>query len=305
MDVLGMKLFPPSDNLTRRTLVEVVICIAIVVAIATAISYFHVSMSLQTQTLEQLEDYIVQRGLRESTLFQLAEANLRTFTRGYAQRLTAMQEVDPQPRFSKLFIRRADGSLRLREDLFENYGITGVIGKQTVLTPDLRRRLVLGFDMLIQYGPAWRNRFVNLYLTTPEKATLMFWPGKPWGLKTQSWKVIAKLPAYGSVDEAFVIDEASQDKLRASTWSNPYYDDAVNDWVSSTSRPLELNRSSVRMGASSIATPHRCNQAPVSTTAGCGPIGISPKSNVRSKSCAKPKRRLRPPIMPRVNFWLI
>jgi PAS domain S-box-containing protein len=241
MDVLDMKLFTHSDSLIRRTLIKVAIRIAIVVAIATAISYFHVSMSLQTQTLEQLEDYIVQRGLRESTLFQLAEANLRTFTRDYTQRLAAMREVDPQPRFSELFIRQADGSLRLREDLFENYDITGVIGKQTPLTPDLRRRLVLGFEMLMQYGPAWRNRFVNLYLTTPEHAILMFWPGKPWGLKAHSWEIIDKFTTHGSVDEVFAIDDESQDKQRESTWSNPYYDDALNDWVLSASEPLKVD----------------------------------------------------------------
>jgi PAS domain S-box-containing protein len=244
-----MKLFTSSDSLTRRTLVKVAIRTAIVVAIATGISYFYVSMSLQTQTLEQLEDYIVQRGLRESTLFQLTEANLRTFTRDYAQRLAAVQKVDPQPRFSELFIRQADGSLRLREDLFENYGITGAIGKQTPLTPDLRRRLVLGFEMLMQYGPAWRNRFVNLYLTTPENATLMFWPGRSWGLKAHSWEIIAKRSTHGSVDERFVIDDESQDKQRESTWSTPHYDDAVNDWVLSTSKPLKLNgRSLISVG---------------------------------------------------------
>lgn len=241
MGMPGMKWIMPSYGLTRRTLTKVAIRIAVVVAVATAISYWHVSMSLQQQTLEQLEKYIVQRGLRESALFQLAGANLRTFSQDYAQRLASLQDSDPQARFAELFSRHEDGNLRLGEDIYDEYGITGVIGKHTALDADLRRRLVLGFEMLAQYGPAWRNRFVNLYLTTPENAILMFWPGKPWGLRARSWEVIAKLPYHSAVDEVVVVDDEGQQKQRESIWSNPYYDYAVNDWVLSTTEPLNLN----------------------------------------------------------------
>ncbi|MBK8508237.1 MAG: hypothetical protein IPL51_06185, partial [Candidatus Competibacteraceae bacterium] len=55
------------------------------------------------------------------------------------------------------------------------------IGKYVDLDLNLQQRLVIGYEMLRQYGPAWQNRFTNLYITTPEHAILIFWPGKPWG----------------------------------------------------------------------------------------------------------------------------
>lgn len=161
-----------SPTLTRQILVRVAIRIAIVIVIATVIGYFHVSSSLQRQALAQLKEYIQQRGVRESSIFVLAEDNLRAFARDYTRRLNELGDTDCKTRFGELFITRADGTTRLREELFDTHKVTGVIGKQVHVDADLRRRLVLGFDMLSAYGPAWRNRFVNLYITTPENAIL-------------------------------------------------------------------------------------------------------------------------------------
>ena len=231
----------PSSTLSRRTLIKVTIRIALVTAVATIISYFHVSLSLQTQTLEQLQKYIDQRGLRESALFRLAEDNLHTFARDYARRYRIQENADLEARFDALFIRHEDASLRLHEQYYERYGITGIIGKQIDLSTDLRRRLVLGFDMLVQYGPAWQNRFVNLYLVTPENAILMYWPGRPWGQMANSWEVTAKLGlTTPGEDVVVVIDGQSEPLPSQSNWSSPYFDYAVNDWVLTNHEPINL-----------------------------------------------------------------
>ena len=158
------------------------IWITAIVTVATVISYFHVKHNLQTQTLEQLQRYVQEWGARESAIFVLAQDNLRTFAQDYAKRLENFDGIDPQTRFGELFAEREDGSTRLRDFFFEKSDITGVIGKYVNFDAELRRRLVIGYDLLAQYGPAWRQRFVNLYITTPEHGILIYWPGKPWGL---------------------------------------------------------------------------------------------------------------------------
>ena len=146
-----MNASPPVPSLTRKTLIKVAIRIAMVVAIATVISYLHVRSSLQRQALEQLGEYVEQRGMRESSIPLLAEDNLRLFTQDYARRLSVLGEVDPKVRFAELFRESEDGNIRLREKFFADYSITGVIGKQVDINADFRRRLVVGFEMLARY----------------------------------------------------------------------------------------------------------------------------------------------------------
>ncbi|NJN45482.1 MAG: response regulator [Candidatus Competibacteraceae bacterium] len=232
---------PPRRSLMRQTLIQMAVRIAIVVAVATVISYFHVSNSLQVQALEQLRNYIEQRGMRESNLFLWARDNLLTFKEEYARRLVELGESDPQTRFDDLFVKYPDGSLRLQEDLFEQHSVTGIIGKYAAIDAAQRRQLVTAFDMLAQYGPAWQNRFVNLYITTLENAVLMFWPGEPWGLRANSWEVYAKLTLHNSSDDpVLVLDDNSGE--RAAIWSDLYFDYAVNDWMVSGAEPINIDR---------------------------------------------------------------
>jgi len=126
--------------------------IATIVVISTAISYWHLISHLVSQTLGQLEKYIVQRGQRESKLFKLAQDNRAIFKSEFLARLQELGNDDPQQRFDRLFETRADGTTRLRPEFF--YGqktadgaseknTSGIIGKNVKITPDLRRRMVV------------------------------------------------------------------------------------------------------------------------------------------------------------------
>jgi signal transduction histidine kinase len=227
-------------SLTRQTLFQMAVRITLVVAAVTVISYFHVQQSLQTQALEQLQKYVQERGMRESSIFVLAQDNLRAFAQEYAKRLQRLGDLDLKTRFDELFVERDDGSTRLRESFFTSDGITGFIGKYASIDAELQRRLVIGYEMLAQYGPAWQSRFANLYITTPEHAILLFWPGKPWGLNATSWEVNAKLALNSPGGDNVLIIDDSQRAARETTWSDLYFDYAVNDWMVSTMEPVNL-----------------------------------------------------------------
>ena len=132
-----------------------------------------------------------------------------------------------------------DGTTRLREHEFREFGITGFIGKHVTIDDDLRRRLVVAFDVLQQYGPAWRSRFVNLYVITPENAVLMYWPDQPWALHAGDWEVYGKLALIaGNQDEVLVLGEARPPPPDGQQWSDLYYDYGVNDWMVSATQPV-------------------------------------------------------------------
>lgn len=226
-----------SRSLTGKTLLQMIVRITAIVIVASVISYFYVKHNLESQTLEQLQQYVQEWGARESAIFVLAQDNLRAFARDYRKRLEQFGDRDPQARFEELFVGREDGSTRLRERFFASSSVTGVIGKYVDLDADLQRRLVVGYDLLAQYGPAWQNRFANLYITTPEHAILIFWPDKPWGLNANSWEINAKLALNEpDHDPVSIIDDRRL--ARATTWSTLYFDYAVNDWMVSTTEPV-------------------------------------------------------------------
>lgn len=64
-----------TGSLTRDTLINMALRITLVVSVSAAVSYLHVVSNLETQTQEQLEKYIVERGQKESSLFLLAQDN--------------------------------------------------------------------------------------------------------------------------------------------------------------------------------------------------------------------------------------
>ena len=107
-----------KGSLTRETLIKMTLRIATIAVISTAISYWHLISHLESQTLGQLEKYIVQRGQRESRLFKLAQDNHATFKSEFLARLQELENHDPQQRFDPLFETRADGTTRLRPEFF-------------------------------------------------------------------------------------------------------------------------------------------------------------------------------------------
>jgi signal transduction histidine kinase len=228
-----------SRSLTGRTLWRVAIRISVVVAIATIVSYWNVRSGLEDQALVQLASYVEQRRVRESAIFELASEHLDAFAESYRRRLARLDPVPLNVRFDALFERREDGTTRLREHAFREFGITGFIGKHVAVDDDLRRRLVVAFGVLQQYGPAWRGRFVNLYVVTPENAVLMYWPDEPWALHAGDWEVHGKLALIaGSRDEVLVLGETRPQPTGGQQWSDLYFDYGVNDWLVSATEPV-------------------------------------------------------------------
>ncbi len=232
-----------SSTLARQTLWRVAIRIGAVVTFATIVSYWHVSSGLEEQALEQLEKYVEQRRVRESTVFTLARNNLEAFAdayrREYRLQLQEIGTTGPRIRFDELFETREDATTRVRERVFEEIGISGFIGKHVPIDDELRRRLVVAVDVLAQYGPAWRSRFANLYTITAENAVLMYWPDQPWALNASDWEIHAKLAlAVNNRDGIIVVGEKDQPKPEHSEWSDLYFDYGINEWMVSTIEPV-------------------------------------------------------------------
>jgi len=244
------KVTSPKRSLTLLTLRKIAIRISLVVAAATILSYWHVKTGFEQQAVDNLERYIEQRRVRESAIFDLASSNIRTFSDAYLREISQMDPLGAEQRFAALFERMPDGTTRLTENVFRTYGVTGFIGKHVMIERDLKRRLVVAFDLITQFGPAWKSQFANLYVMTPEGAVIMYWPEQPWALRSGDWEISGKLSLLASKKDGVLvattgaIDDAAQEH-----WSELYFDYGIKDWLVSVTRPALIDgRPAVRIG---------------------------------------------------------
>lgn len=188
----------------------------------------------------KLRTYIVERGRRESALFQLVQDQQQALRDRYLAAL-ARQPADSQARFADLFERRPDGSLRLPQALFEGgagqapdwpAGIGGYIAPGATVDIDLQRRILAALDMLASWGPLWQRRFANLYLSMPEGASIDYWPGIAWSQRVQ---IDLDLQA----QEWFYIADPRHNPSRRTVWTGLYYDRPADAWMVSCITPID------------------------------------------------------------------
>jgi len=229
--------FKPS--LTRTTLIQMGIRIALVVTVVTLLSYWHLVSILESQTLSQLEKYIIERGQRESQLFMLAEDNHAIFKQEFLWQLANWNEPDPQAKFEQLFVRGEDGVIRNKPAHFDGTRQVGVYigktqGKPLNLNADIRRRVLILYQLLMRYGPSWHNRFQDTYVTTPENIMVIYWPEIP------TWVFDASADLYIPNEEYVWIADPQHNPKRKSVWSKLFYDKVSSIWMVSCETPVDI-----------------------------------------------------------------
>lgn len=223
-----------KGSITRETLLKMAVRIAIVIIGSTGLSYLHLMSILENQTLTQLEKYIVERGQRESSIFTLAEDNHAVLDQELRRRLDEFGDRDPQAEFDRLLMRSTDGAIRNRPEGFDRSRKPGVyIGKNLKLNPEIRRRVLTFYDLVMSYGPSWRSRFQNTYINAPENFVVMYWPEVPWADN-------ATADLYIPNEEYFWIADQKNNPNRQTICTGLYYDKVARNWIVSCETPVDI-----------------------------------------------------------------
>jgi signal transduction histidine kinase len=209
--------------------------VAGIIGLTTLVSYLYMVQSLRAETLRHLETYVSERAQREQALFVLAEDNHALLKTAMVERLQALGQEDPNPRFDSLFMQLPDGTVRSRPERFEGRRMPGVFISRGVRLDDaLRRRLLAVYDVLSQYGPSFRTRFTNTYVTLPEGLLAIYWPESPqWALEAQTDSPVTTL-------ELFTISLPGNNPARKTAWCGIFADTVIGSWMVSVSTPLDV-----------------------------------------------------------------
>jgi signal transduction histidine kinase len=229
-----LPLRPPS-SLARSTLIKMGVRVALIIALATFCSYLHMLNSLRTEALVRLERSVLERAQREQAIFVQARDNQVVLKMALEERLQRAHPDDAGARFDSLFARMPDGSIRTRPEGFDGTRLPCVfVPRGVTLDDELRRRILAGYDVLLQYGPAFHTRFTDTFITLPEGPLILYWPERPtWCQDTESDFSVVAL-------DFFPGSRPENNPLREMTWSGIFADPVAGSWVVVASTPLDL-----------------------------------------------------------------
>ncbi|MBD1923282.1 methyl-accepting chemotaxis protein [Microcoleus sp. FACHB-831] len=225
-----------TGSITKKTLYQIALSVAIVVAVAAAINYFQFLSLLKFNEVEQLKNYVVERVEREKIIFALAADNQESLKQEIIRKYLQTNQEDPQVQFDNLFAREKDGVIRNRPELFDGTRQAGVyIDKSLPINADIRRHVIDFKELVESYGPAWHNRFQNIYIMTPENIMVEYWPEIP------TWVQDATANLYLPKEEYYFVADAKHNPARKTVWTGLIYDEISKLWMVSAETPVDIN----------------------------------------------------------------
>ena len=231
-----------SSSLTRETMLKMGLRVSLIVVAVASLSYWHISVTLEEQTYDNLKNYITERGQKESAIFQLAEDNHRVFRTAFLEAWRSDQSTALSSRFDKMFFEADDGTIRLNPEYFDGVRrsngtlsryISAYVGPGVELDETLRRKLVLSYELIDQFAEGWSHRFSNLYVTMPENVIMIHWPMLAWGLKTDASLNINQ-------EEWGYISDLAHNPSREPAWTGLFYDKPTRQWMVSLKTPVDV-----------------------------------------------------------------
>ncbi|WP_047862835.1 ATP-binding protein [Archangium gephyra] len=208
--------------------------IGVVIALTTLVSYLHILRTMRDESLEHLARHVEERGQREQAIFVLSEETHALIKKAFEERLQTTSQEDPTARFHSMFERRADGTIRTRPQGFDGTREPGVwITPGVKVDTGFQRRVLAAYDVMAQYGPAYRTRHINTFILLTEGVNVLYWPEVPnWTLD-----VGADYPLLSF--EYFTLTRPQEDPLRQVTWTRSYKDDTSGKWLLSAVTPVD------------------------------------------------------------------
>jgi PAS domain S-box-containing protein len=263
------KIKKPIANVVSR---YYVIFISILIIFFTVSIYYYTLFSARNSASSLLMNFVNERGLRESALFLESDDYQAHFQKEYIERYKRADDNELTGWFNEHMEKRIeDGTYRSKPELYygkdmplgrRDVSASMMIGAKTEITPEVIKALAIGYDMVNQYGPAWRTPFVDLYFSSPEKTSVSRWPGTPWGLMMNDsveWRT----------EEWMAITMKEQNPQREQRWSGVLYDERNRNWMVSGVTPLDVDGKQVGMVGTDLLLDdlvERCNNKTLSGT---------------------------------------
>lgn len=228
------------QSLTFKTLANMIVRLMLVILLISGISYWHLMRQLASDTQAQLLSYITERGQREESIFTLAEDNHVLLHDEFLGQFTAQSgnSLGSLGRFQDHFFPWSDGTVRnvtegTESNTFDTvHEPTVFVQSGVALTTDIQQRLQLSYELVKLYGSGWRDRFLDTYISLPEGAMIVLWPGAAWGINADPQLNI-------KAEEWAYLGDKTHNPQRQILWTGVYADPVTKDWMVSGETPID------------------------------------------------------------------
>jgi len=167
-----------SHTLTGKTLLRIAVAGAAVLILFGALGAGVLYREIEAQETARLALQAAERArVAEQVLGHVTEMH-RTVRAEFVRRWPLIQDTATAKRFDALLERDAAGAWRSRSEISDGrLHATGWVRRGTVLTDEVRRKVVLFHDLSRRYGPGAATRNDNLYFVgVPEQANMGYDP---------------------------------------------------------------------------------------------------------------------------------
>ena len=165
-------------TVTGKTLLRLALAGAAVLLLASLLGTWLLYRQIEAQELQQLTSRVTERArVAERVLGHTVETHAAVL-QAFAERWPKAQSAATDKRFEMLMARYPDGAWRNRKEVSDGRLFpTGWIHRDAALSADLRRRIVLFYDLSQIYGPGAAMRRDNLFfMGVPEDSNMGYDP---------------------------------------------------------------------------------------------------------------------------------
>jgi signal transduction histidine kinase len=223
-----------SSFLARRVLTSLGVRIAIITLFFSGLSYYISYMRFQAETEQQLAQFVKSRSQLESDLFMQAQKSVVLVRNNYLRQLEQNKYSQPEGRFSQLLEQQKDGVWRIRNEFDDyRYKATVAIYPNATLDPFFKREVLLAYDLVSQFGPAFRLRYYSTFIDLGEnEATILYSPDINYAKALMPMEISMN---WNSEAFVYLANSGQKDKTY---WTDIYYDSQVAKWLVSVIAPI-------------------------------------------------------------------
>ena len=225
----------PNSTLARRIQWQIGAIIALVIVAVTWLSYHYTVDALRQEAVGNLRASVQAKVIFESADFGVAQQNTEILRDEYVRRLQALGTQDPRATFDAWFAKESDGVIRVRPQREDPKHLPSVYLRNGVpVGPELRRQVVVAFELLREWGPVLTQRYFSVYIDLPGKSLVVFSPTVNWG--REAGPDLDTLQ-FAAAQNAMPINNPA----RRSQWTDVYFDDKSLAWVTSIITPVDAS----------------------------------------------------------------
>ncbi len=225
-----------SSSLVSKTLFRIGVGSVLLIVAIIVTTYSLIFTAVEERGLHQLQQYVEERVKREKVRDTQIRDNLKIAAQAFLERYQAPDPPGYLDRFDERFVRYPDGGIRNRSTYGDGMRVPTLwVNKDTELTPEMRRRILIIYDVSNQFLPAWIGTFQSLYATGPEQFNLGFDASLPqWTFDTPGDR------DQNQIEGELIMTQANNPE-RLARWTGPTVDPTYGDYLITLCHPVDFN----------------------------------------------------------------